>query len=41
MLYASAASDVGRVRKTNEDAYVADPDAYRGRVLDFLERHLG
>lgn len=39
MLYASAVSDVGRVRKTNEDAYVADLDVSLFCVADGMGGH--
>lgn len=39
MLYASAVSDIGRVRKTNEDAYVADLDVSLFCVADGMGGH--
>ena len=39
MLYASAVSDVGRVRKTNEDAFVADLDVALFCVADGMGGH--
>ena len=39
MLYASAVSDVGRVRKTNEDAFVADLDVSLFCVADGMGGH--
>lgn len=39
MLYANAASDVGRVRKTNEDAYVSDPAVSLFAVADGMGGH--
>ena len=39
MLYASAVSDVGRVRKTNEDAFVADVDVSLFCVADGMGGH--
>ena len=39
MLDASAVSDVGRIRKTNEDAYVADPAVGLFAVADGMGGH--
>jgi serine/threonine protein phosphatase PrpC len=39
LLYASAVSDVGRVRKTNEDAFVADLDVSLFCVADGMGGH--
>jgi serine/threonine protein phosphatase PrpC len=39
LLYASAVSDVGRVRKTNEDAFIADLDVSLFCVADGMGGH--
>jgi serine/threonine protein phosphatase PrpC len=39
LLHASAVSDVGRVRKTNEDAFVADTDVSLFAVADGMGGH--